>query len=91
MNNWFGEHNIVPTVVGEFEDSTLIKIFGQSGLGLFVMPTVEEGEILRQYDVKVIGRLPGIKVKFYAISTERKVKNPAVLAIAETAHKSIFE
>jgi LysR family transcriptional activator of nhaA len=89
--NWFDEHNITPAIAGEFEDSALIKLFGQSGLGLFVMPTVEEQEVLRQYDVKVIGRLPGIKVRFYAISTERKVKNPAVLAITEAAHKSIFD
>ncbi len=91
LNNWFSEHRITPTIVGEFEDSALIKIFGQSGLGLFVMPTVEEHEVLRQYDVKVVGRLAGIKMRFYAISTERKVKNPAVLAITETAHNTIFE
>jgi LysR family transcriptional activator of nhaA len=91
LNNWFSERRIEPTVVGEFEDSALIKIFGQSGLGLFVMPTVEEQEVLRQYDVKVVGRLAGIKMRFYAISTERKVKNPAVRAITETAQESIFE
>jgi len=91
LNNWFAERRLAPSVVGEFEDSSLIKIFGQSGLGLFVMPTVEEQEILRQYDVQVVGRLAGIKMRFYAISTERKVKNPAVRAITETAHKSIFE
>lgn len=91
LSNWFDEHGITPAVAGEFEDSALIKIFGQLGLGLFVMPTVEEQEVLRQYDVKVVGRLSGVKVRFYAISTERKVKNPAVLAITEAAHKSIFD
>lgn len=91
LNNWFSEHTITPNILGEFEDSALIKIFGQSGLGLFVMPTVEQQEILRQYDVAVVGRLAGIKVRFYAISTERKVKNPAVLAISENAQKVIFE
>lgn len=91
LSNWFDEHGITPNVAGEFEDSTLIKIFGQEGLGLFVMPTVEEQEVLRQYDVKVIGRLAGVKVRFYAISTERRVKNPAVLAITEAAHKTIFD
>ncbi len=91
LDNWFSEYGIEPAIHGEIEDSALIKIFGQSGLGLFVMPTVEEQEVLRQYDVKVLGRLPGIKVRFYAISTERKVKNPAVLAIIDTAHKSIFD
>ena len=91
LNNWFGENEITPTIVGEFEESALIKIFGQSGLGLFVMPTVEEHEVLRQYDVKLVGRLAGIKVRYYAISTERKVRSPLVLAITEAAHKSIFD
>lgn len=91
MDHWFEEQRIAPTIAGEFEDSSLIKFFGQSGFGLFAMPTVEEQEVLRQYDVRIVGHLPDIKMRFYAISTERKVKNPAVLAIAETAHRSIFE
>jgi LysR family transcriptional activator of nhaA len=91
LDNWFNNHNLQPALVGEFEDSALLKLFGQAGFGLFVMPTVEEREILAQYDVAVIGRLEDVKERFYAISTERKVKNPAVLAITAAAHSSIFE
>lgn len=91
MDHWFEEQRITPTIAGEFEDSSLIKFFGQSGFGLFAMPTVEEQEVLRQYEVRVVERLPDIKMRFYAISTERKVKNPAILAITEAAHTTIFE
>ncbi len=91
LENWFAINHIEPTIVAEFEDSSLTKSFGQTGLGLFVMPTVEEQEVLRQYDVALVGRISEVRESFYAISSERRVKNPAVRAITETAHKSIFE
>jgi LysR family transcriptional activator of nhaA len=91
LNNWFAQNDLQPSIAGEFDDSALIKIFGQAGLGLFLMPTVEEGEVLQQYKVKVIGRLSEIREKYYVISAERKLKNPAVLAITESAHRALFE
>jgi LysR family transcriptional activator of nhaA len=91
LDNWFAAHDIFPNIVGEFEDSALIMIFGQAGHGLFVLPTVVADELHREYGVRAIGVLEGIRERFYAISTERRVKHPAVLAITENAQKEVFE
>ena len=90
LDEWFAEHNIVPNIIGEFEDSALIKIFGRAGHGLFFLPRVEELELQQEYGIRAIGQPENIKEKFYAISTERKLKHPAVLAITENAQNVVF-
>jgi len=90
LDQWFDMHGIHPQMVGEFEDSALIEVFGQSGLGLFAAPSAMENEIQEQYDVHRIGHLEAIRESFYAISIERRVKNPAVSIIVETARYRLF-
>jgi len=87
LENWFGAHDIHPKVVGEFEDSALLKAFGQAGCGIFAIPTLIEAEVQRQYRVSLIGQVPTIRERFYAISIERKIKHPAVRAISEAAQE----
>jgi len=83
-------HVTRPEIVAEFEDTALLKTFGQEGVGLFVVPTVIEDEVRRQFGVRKVGVIEQIREKFYAISVERKVKNPAVQAIAGTARSRLF-
>jgi LysR family transcriptional regulator, transcriptional activator of nhaA len=90
MDHWFDSEDIRPSVVGEFEDSALLKVFGQAGVGLFAGPTVIERELRSQYGVKVVGRLQSVRERYYAISVEKKVKHPAVLAIANEARQNLF-
>ena len=85
LDEWFESANIRPAIVAEFEDSALLKVFGQRGLGLFVAPAVISSEVQRQYDVNIIGRLEGVTERFYAISLDRKLKHPAVVAISDAA------
>jgi LysR family transcriptional activator of nhaA len=85
LDQWFESENIRPTIVAEFEDSALMKVFGQRGLGLFVASSAITTEVQRQYAVKVIGRLEGVTERFYAISLDRKLKHPAVVAISDGA------
>ncbi len=80
-----------PLIVGEFEDSALLKVFGQAGAGLFAAPTVIEKETQQQYGVRLVGRLEAVREQFYAISLERKLKHPAVVSIVETAHRELFD
>jgi LysR family transcriptional activator of nhaA len=91
LDQWFDKLNIHPVVVGEFVDSALLKVFGQAGEGIFVAPTIIEKEVVKQYQVQVIGRTNDIKEKFYAISVERIIKHPAVVAISEAAHQKLFD
>jgi LysR family transcriptional activator of nhaA len=83
LEGWFEEHGVRVSVAGEFEDSTMLKAFGQAGFGLFAMPSVEKREVCAHYGVRVLGPLLGATQRFYAISTERRVRNPAVVAITE--------
>jgi len=90
LEAWFEAQSISPTVLHEFEDCAILKVFGQHGEGLFASPTVIEEEVCRQYGVSVVGRVESISEKFYAISIERRLKHPAVLYITESAKANLF-
>jgi len=84
---WFDELHIHPRIVGEFDDSALMKAFGQTGAGVFIAPTPIAEEVKKQYGVVVIGQTDEVHEQFYAISVERKISHPAVAAITETARE----
>jgi LysR family transcriptional activator of nhaA len=90
LNQWFDNENIQPVIVGEFEDSALLKVFGQLGKGLFAAPSAIDSEVEEQHRVRLVGRLNHVRERFYAISVERKLKHPAVIAICESAKKELF-
>ena len=91
LEEWFQKQRIRPRVVGTFEDSALLDAFGQAGAGLFAMPAAIEAEVRRQYRVRLVGRLDSVRQRFYAITVERKLRNPAVIAISERARASSAE
>lgn len=90
LNHWFERNAIKPRVVAEFEDSALLKAFGADGVGVFPAPTVIAAQVKRQYGVQIVGRANDVHERFYAISIERKLRNPATLAISEAARHEIF-
>lgn len=90
LDQWLSQHELRPQVVSEFEDSALINAFGERGVGLFAGPSAIEAEIRRQYGVQVIGRVEQLRERFYAISVERRLKHPAVVAISEAAKEKLF-
>jgi len=90
LTKWFEQIQVAPITVGTFDDSALMKAFGQAGVGVFSAPTVIEQEIRQQYNVEIIGRTKDIRECFYAISAERKLKHPAVLAVSHAARHNIF-
>jgi LysR family transcriptional activator of nhaA len=90
LDQWFDAQGIRPDVRGEFADPTLLKVFGQHGAGLFAVRTAVERETRRHYGVQLVGRVDAIRERFYAISLERKLKHPAVVAITATARDEMF-
>jgi len=90
LDQWFDSLEIRPKIIGEFDDQALLKAFGQSGDGVFAVPAVIEEDVCRQYDVGVVGHADAVREKFYAISVERIVKHPAVVAIQKASCNSIF-
>jgi LysR family transcriptional activator of nhaA len=90
LNQWFDRHSLRPRVVAEFEDSALLKVFGGDGLGLFAAPTAVEREVKAQYGVELLGRTDEVRERFYAISVERRLKHPAVVAVSDAARHRLF-
>jgi len=90
LDRWLENEQIYPNVMGEFDDSALLKAFGREGQGIFAAPTVLEAEIVEHYGVKVLGRTEAVWQDFYAISIERRITHPCVLAICNSARGALF-
>jgi LysR family transcriptional regulator, transcriptional activator of nhaA len=90
LNQWLDRHDIQPRVIAEFEDSALLNVFGSDGVGVFAAPRVVAKEIAAQYGVRVVGHAEQVRERFYAISIERRLKHPAVVAISEAARHELF-
>ena len=90
LEQWFDDNGIHPIIAHEFEDSAVLKVFGQEGHGLFVTPAAIEDDVCRQYSVKIVGHLPEIVERFYAISIEKRLKHPAVIKISNYARDNLF-
>lgn len=91
LDNWFERQDISPRIIGQFEDSALMKEFGQAGVGLFPAPTALEAEICSQFGVTAIGRVDSARMRFHAITVERKLKHPAVVAICDQARSELLK
>ena len=90
LNQWFDAQNLNPHIVGEFDDSALVKAFGSAGAGLFVGPSAIADSICEQYKVVQIGRIDTVIEQVYVITTERKLTNPAIVEISKSAREVIF-
>jgi LysR family transcriptional activator of nhaA len=78
IDRWFEERGVRPRIVGEFEDSALLKTFGASGMGVFPAPEMVHGELVERYAVKRVAHCDGVEEHFFAIGTEKKVLHPLV-------------
>lgn len=85
LTNWLDRHQLRPKFVGEFDDSALMTAFGQEGVGAFAVPTVIEEGYLVAGDLQMLGRAPEVASEYFAISVERKLSHPCVLAITASA------
>ncbi len=90
LDRWFEAQGVRPDVAGEFDDSALLWAFGRRGLGLFPAPAVVEREICDEMKVQAVGRTEEVRERYYAISVERRLRHPAVVAIAEGARGRTF-
>ncbi len=90
LDRWFAARNIRPRVRGEVQDSALLSVLGQTGEGFFAAPSVIEQELVEQHQVSVIGRLDDVRERFYALTLERRITHPGVLAITKGARSMVF-
>lgn len=87
---WLTRHQLHPRVVGEFDDGALMKAFGREGRGVFMAPSVVDAETRVQYGVEWLGASDEMVEDFYAISVERRIKHPCVVAITQSARLDLF-
>ncbi|MDZ7890556.1 MAG: transcriptional activator NhaR [Rhodoferax sp.] len=87
---WLSRHQLHPRTIGEFDDGALMNAFGRKGRGIFMAPSVMEADIIEQFGVEVIGRSDELVEEFFAVSVERRITHPCVVAITKTARGQLF-
>ena len=88
--SWFEANNLAPDIVGEFDDSALMNAFGEAGTGLFAAPTAIIKQVCQQHKVIAFGRIDSVLEQTYAITTDRHLTHPAIVAISKSAREDIF-
>jgi LysR family transcriptional activator of nhaA len=87
LERWFRDAEIEPRLVAEFEDAALAKIVGSEDLGFVVVPTAVESDAIERYGFEAIGRTSAVRTQFFAITAERRLTHPAIVAI--TSRKAV--
>jgi len=90
LDDWFDKIDVIPNIVAEFDDSALMKAFGEASVGVFPSPTAITNEVEHMYHASLIGTVDDLNETYYAISPERKIKHPGVIQITETARAQLF-
>ena len=90
LMQWFDEQRVRPRVIGEFDDSALLKAFGQAGSGVFVAPTAIADFVCKQYGVQTLGTIDSVREQIYAITTQRRITHPAIIAVSQVAREEVF-
>jgi LysR family transcriptional activator of nhaA len=90
LDEWFDAHAIGPRIVGEFQDSALMNVFGQAAGCVFPAPSAIAEDVTRVYGVRLVGRAEAVRERYYVISAERRLKHPGVLAMTNAARDELF-
>jgi LysR family transcriptional activator of nhaA len=90
LDQWLDRQNVRPLMLGEFEDYAMLREFARAGHGFAPVPSVLEAQFRREHGFVRIGIARGVKAEFYAISAERKIRHPAVVAMTDSA-RQLFE
>lgn len=91
LDAWLDTAGIKPDIVAEFDDPALMKVCGAEYGAVFPAPAAIADDICRVYKVALIGRTDGIKERYYAISAERRLRHPGVLAITSAARDKLLK
>ncbi len=91
LDYWFESQGIRPAIIGEFEDHALLRAFGETGAGVFPIPSLLRKQVRKQRTLRILGQTDAVRIQYYAISAERKLQHPAVLAIRNAARHELFQ
>ena len=90
IDRWLDGIGVTPRIVGEFQDSALMKLVAREGRGIAPIPTVVVREIKREFRLELVGTTEEVRERFYLISVEKRLKNPIVKAIVDRAQGTLF-
>jgi LysR family transcriptional activator of nhaA len=85
LDLWLERHNVRPAMVGEFEDYAMLREFARAGHGFAPVLSVLEKQFQREHGLVRVGIAAGVEAEFYAISVERRIKNPAIAVMTDNA------
>jgi LysR family transcriptional activator of nhaA len=91
LEEWFDAQGVRPRIVGEFEDSALMKVFGHAAVCAFPAPSAIAADVSKFYGVRMVGRVEAVRERYYVISAERRLKHPGILAMTSAARDEIFK
>jgi LysR family transcriptional activator of nhaA len=83
LEQWFESHQIRPRVVAETEDTALLTDLAAQGLGFAPVYSAAFEEIARSNHFQKLGTAQGLRMEIFAITAERRVQHPAVVAMTK--------
>jgi LysR family transcriptional activator of nhaA len=90
LPRWLNRQEKRAHIVGEFDDSALMKAFGEAGAGVFPTPAASVPDVVAHYQVVSLGETNEIRERFFLISAERRLTHPAARAVSEHARAGLF-
>ena len=85
LDQWLNETRVHPRVVAECDDQALAKAFASEGRGFFVGPSLMAQELQERNGMHEVLRLDGQKETFYAITTQRRLRDPLLISLSTKA------
>ena len=80
VDEWFHQREIRPEVIGEFDDAALMTQIAQEGAGFVPLYSIAVDSVPH---LSEIGDAPECRCHMHAITVERRLKHPAILAVTE--------
>lgn len=90
VDQWLNEADVQPEFVGEMDDTALMKVFAEAGTGFIPAPLAIQAEIEKQFGLRLLMPIPNAVERFYAITVQRRLQHPAVVAISQAAKSTLF-
>ena len=81
IDAWLAERGLTPRVVARCDDSALIKVFAQRGVGIACVPTVIESDVAAQFGLQCVGRVPELSERLYLIRPAGRHVHPLLAEI----------
>lgn len=88
---WLDDRRVRPQVTAEVEDSALMKVLGRAGDGCFPSPTILARRIEREFAVVRVGEAPELRWRYFAITTDRRVRHHGLLRVLAGAKESYID